>query len=282
MTNKRSIAIFISLTGTLLIICACNISSPQTGAVSSLPAPLPTNTVSADEKPLAGIANPASVYCVNQGYQNEIRKDEAGNEFGVCIFPDNSECEEWAFFRGECLPGQNPASVLPTEEDTSTTDICPGPEPGTLLHVEENSSGGTGYCFHYPETMEISAMDNQKGIAIMGPAPDGSAMPSQPGVSIQVIDLAGKDFQQYVEEKITEISMGAAIKQQTASPGSLSNVVIVEGYPAQIKVRVIYAEHNGYLYELTFFPSDPENLPQETAEMENLYKILTASWRFMD
>jgi putative hemolysin len=282
MINKRSITLFILLTVALLIVCGCNTSSRQTEVVSSLTPPLQTNTVNTDEKPQAGIANPSSVYCVKLGYQSEIRKDEAGNEFGVCVFPDNSECDEWAFFRGECQPGQNPASTLLAKEDISGADICPSPEPGTLLHVEQNSSGGPGYCFHYPETMEVSAMDNQEGITIMKPAPDGGAMPGQPGVSIQVIDLAGMNFQQYVEEKIAEISMGAAIKQQTVSPGALSNVVIVEGYPAQINIRVMYVEHNGYIYELTFFPSDPENLPQETAEMENLYKILTASWRFMD
>jgi putative hemolysin len=49
-----------------------------------------------------GLPNPASKYCVDQGYELEIRTDEAGNQYGVCIFPDGSECEEWEFFRGEC------------------------------------------------------------------------------------------------------------------------------------------------------------------------------------
>ena len=47
------------------------------------------------------MANPASKYCVEQGYKLEIR-DEAGGQVGYCIFPDGSECEEWAFYRGEC------------------------------------------------------------------------------------------------------------------------------------------------------------------------------------
>jgi putative hemolysin len=49
-----------------------------------------------------GLANPASMYCETQGYTLEIRTDEEGNQYGVCVFPDGSECEEWAFFRGEC------------------------------------------------------------------------------------------------------------------------------------------------------------------------------------
>lgn len=48
------------------------------------------------------IANPASVKCVEDGYRLEIRKDEEGNEYGVCIDDEDNECEEWAYFRGEC------------------------------------------------------------------------------------------------------------------------------------------------------------------------------------
>lgn len=48
------------------------------------------------------IANPASVFCIENEGKLEMRKDSAGGEYGVCIFKDNNECEEWAFFRGEC------------------------------------------------------------------------------------------------------------------------------------------------------------------------------------
>jgi putative hemolysin len=54
--------------------------------------------------PQAELPNPASVHCQEQGYLLEIRTDEEGNQYGVCIFPDGSECDEWAFFRGECGP----------------------------------------------------------------------------------------------------------------------------------------------------------------------------------
>ncbi|MDH7594172.1 MAG: DUF333 domain-containing protein [Methanomicrobiales archaeon] len=50
------------------------------------------------------IPNPASVHCVEQGGRVEIRKDEKGGEYGMCIFPDGSECEEWEFYRGGCKP----------------------------------------------------------------------------------------------------------------------------------------------------------------------------------
>ncbi|MFA5086297.1 MAG: DUF333 domain-containing protein [Candidatus Paceibacterota bacterium] len=50
----------------------------------------------------AGMANPASTFCVKNGYKLEIRKNADGSEYGVCIFTDGKECEEWKFFRKEC------------------------------------------------------------------------------------------------------------------------------------------------------------------------------------
>lgn len=41
----------------------------------------------------ADVSNPAAVYCKNLGYTLEG---------GGCIFPDNTNCEEWSFFRGKC------------------------------------------------------------------------------------------------------------------------------------------------------------------------------------
>ncbi|MGA1867821.1 MAG: protease inhibitor I42 family protein [bacterium] len=48
-----------------------------------------------------GLANPASVYCEESGGTLEFRTNDLGT-YGVCIFNDGTECEEWAFFRGEC------------------------------------------------------------------------------------------------------------------------------------------------------------------------------------
>jgi putative hemolysin len=49
-----------------------------------------------------GIANPASVYCEEQGGDSVIRDMDAGGQNGYCQFQNGKMCEEWAFFRGEC------------------------------------------------------------------------------------------------------------------------------------------------------------------------------------
>jgi putative hemolysin len=64
-----------------------------------------------------GLANPAAVHCEEQGYTHEIRTDADGNQSGVCIFDDGSECDAWAFFRGECEPR---SQVEPTPTPLAT------------------------------------------------------------------------------------------------------------------------------------------------------------------
>lgn len=65
--------------------------------------------------PPPSMANPASVYCSQHGGKSQIVKDpKTGNESAFCVFPDGSQCEEWAFSRGECKPaGKTASSTTP-------------------------------------------------------------------------------------------------------------------------------------------------------------------------
>jgi dipeptidase D len=53
----------------------------------------------------AGIANPASENCVKQGGTLSIETRGDGGEYGICVFEDNLQCEEWALMRGDCPAG---------------------------------------------------------------------------------------------------------------------------------------------------------------------------------
>ena len=54
-----------------------------------------------------GMANPASVNCQREGGKSEIRRDAQGGEYGVCVFEDGRQCEEWALFRDKrCVAPQ--------------------------------------------------------------------------------------------------------------------------------------------------------------------------------
>jgi putative hemolysin len=68
------------------------------------------------------MANPASIFCEQNGGALDLRQDTSGGIAGVCVFPDGSECDEWAYYRGECKPA-DPApnqSLDPTSTNIST------------------------------------------------------------------------------------------------------------------------------------------------------------------
>ncbi len=98
--------IFFILIGLLLAGCGPAVAQP--GQDASPPANLP-------ETDLADMTNPASAYCELHGYKLEIRTADDGSQIGVCLFEDGSECEEWAYFRGECAPASQAPNTLPTE-----------------------------------------------------------------------------------------------------------------------------------------------------------------------
>ncbi|HEX6269536.1 MAG TPA: DUF333 domain-containing protein [Anaerolineales bacterium] len=107
------------LTSSLLIffigLTACT-TPPSTETVANQPTP-PTHPT---DIPQANLPNPASAHCMEQGFKSEIRTAADGSQNGVCIFPDGSECDEWAYLRNECGPAsQSGTNAAPTEIPTA-------------------------------------------------------------------------------------------------------------------------------------------------------------------
>jgi putative hemolysin len=94
------------------------------------------------EEDVVGIANPASTYCEEQGGVLELRTDEEGNVTGYCVFEDGSECEEWAFFNGECLPESEAMLQSPPEKATIGNAFVDNRElvleEGLSVHISGN------------------------------------------------------------------------------------------------------------------------------------------------
>jgi len=56
-----------------------------------------------------GLANPASVNCIDKGGKLSIENGADGGEVGYCTMPNGAKCEEWAFFRsGTCEKAKAP------------------------------------------------------------------------------------------------------------------------------------------------------------------------------
>jgi putative hemolysin len=89
----------------------------------------------------AGLPNPASVYCEQNGNKLEIRTATDGSQSGVCFFPDGSECDEWAYYREECGPAAQ-ISTTPAAAVEAVSDAS-GSGPGGSAGTGGNSPGSS-------------------------------------------------------------------------------------------------------------------------------------------
>ena len=108
----------------LMTLTACAASQTQ-----AVPEPAAT------DMPQAGMPNPASVYCEQNGNKLEIQTASDGSQSGVCVFSDGSTCDEWAYFRGECGPAaqKSPTPDMIVEATTEASGGGPGGSGGTEI-----------------------------------------------------------------------------------------------------------------------------------------------------
>jgi putative hemolysin len=97
------------------------------------------------QEPQPGMANPASVFCEEQGGRLEIRTAADGGQFGVCLFADGSECEEWAFFNGECQPDGQPAATIEPEVANPAAAYCVQ-QGGKSMILPDQAGNQVGKC----------------------------------------------------------------------------------------------------------------------------------------
>ena len=144
--------------------------------------------------PEANMPNPASVYCEQNGGKLDLRQDISGGVAGVCIFPDGSECDEWAYFRGECKPGDAPESSESTP--TSTAELA---SDGWKIFRNEQ----LGYSFHYPVDANVSSADDPlRAVSIIGPVTGNDNWPviyvSHPSDREEYRPPEGVDLEQWL------------------------------------------------------------------------------------
>jgi putative hemolysin len=93
--------------------------------------------------PTSELANPASVNCEEQGGTHTVETRGDLGEYGVCVFEDNLQCEEFALLRGDCPVG----GVRITGYVTDASRYC-AITGGTYTATGETTSDGqeAGTC----------------------------------------------------------------------------------------------------------------------------------------
>jgi putative hemolysin len=58
---------------------------------------------SEDERGSVGVPPPAAKYCTDLGYSESFPQSESdASSDALCVFPDGTSCDEWAFYRAQC------------------------------------------------------------------------------------------------------------------------------------------------------------------------------------
>ena len=154
------------ITSTIILMALTACAAPQTQA-----APEPAAT----DMPQAGMPNPASVYCTQNGNKLEIHTAADGSQSGVCVFPDGSTCDEWAYYRGECVPAVQ-TNPTPATTFEATTEASGGyMPPGTSEEIADwwgvikSTAPGAQYDDYF-ERQDLGQQFIYFGIDSMNPA----------------------------------------------------------------------------------------------------------------
>lgn len=143
----------------------------------------------------ADMSNPASAYCEQNGGKLEFGEDASGAVGGVCVFPDGSECDEWAYFRGECEPGDplvspaaTPAAETKTANPASTYCEQHGYKSEIVTAVDGSQSG---VCV-FPDGSECDEWAYYRGEC--GPATESGSASEPTGIPT-ALPIAPADYQ---------------------------------------------------------------------------------------
>jgi putative hemolysin len=165
--------------------------------------------------PAAGLPNPASVFCQEQGFRHELRTDATSSQSGICHFPDGSQCDEWAYYRGECGPaGQAAAGTTPAPTPTQVASPTAVPLPATAPATAPAAEA---------KTYTSAAL----GISL-------SYLPEQSGQTVKVLEQGDKI---YVYPAHMEPTAGQWVQifQKPAGESLVDAItrVIMPGHPTQ-------------------------------------------------
>jgi putative hemolysin len=176
MIRKASFTLFLLIGTALCVSCAA---------------------ASTSSTPQANLPNPASVYCEQQGGRLEITTAADGSQSGVCIFPDGSQCDEWAFYRGECKPGdslEKPAPTLAPEADLPNPASVYCEQQGGKLEITTAADGSqSGVCI-FPDGSRCDEWAYYRGEC--GPAKRGGSTPAATEIPT-ALPIDAEDYQGY-------------------------------------------------------------------------------------
>jgi len=169
--------------------------------VNDIQGVLALGSAQAPATPVAGLPNPASVYCVEQGYELNI-VENADGQVGMCVFADGTQCEEWSFYRGEC--GQEWATATVSAQQAGTMHNCLNPGKWSIAvwdgddatnvdqalatcgedavsaaySLDPHTQAWSRWFTGKPDFSTLSTLDNMQGVLALGAATETPTLPA--------------------------------------------------------------------------------------------------------
>ena len=204
--------------------------------------------------PAAGLPNPASVFCEQNGGRVVFRADASGAVAGECVFPNGSVCDEWAYFRDTCQPAKAVTLAVPTLAPTvrppapEATPTSAAVEDGWKIYRNEP----LGYTFRYPGDATIDASDDpMKSLSIVGPLKNGERWPmitlSHPADREEYRPPQGADLARWLVEHDL---LGDRRMPDTQIGGVLAVHLRFDRSPQSYAYDRYYFAHDGRLFML--------------------------------
>lgn len=242
-SSWRAVSTALLATG---LLAACR-RAPQ-------PSPAPTQ---------ADLPNPAAVFCEEQGGRLEIRTDDSGGQRGFCLFAGGSECEEWAYFRGECQAGRG------SEGETSPT-AAPTAAPAEGWEIYTHPT--LRYSFSYPSGSTLETDDIGRYVTVVGPLEENEHWPW--------FSVAHPDLEDY--HPPADIDLQIWLSERNRLPGEVLGTRLIAGMPA-IHTRNdngpqaydddrFYFVHAGQVFEITITHAGREDW--------SIYDVFLDNFRF--
>jgi putative hemolysin len=180
----------------LFVLCiAAALSGCASAATPASPA------VPADSS--SQIANPASENCIQQGGKLIIQKRGDGGEYGVCLFEDNRQCEEWALLRGDCRAGG--AKITGYITDAAIYCVITGGE----YKITVNTNPEQGNCT-FPNGKTCDAAEYYNGTCERNNAAESYSDPFAYCAAIGSVDAPDA---QYTGEKMPDVLVQSMIEK---------------------------------------------------------------------
>ncbi len=196
-------------------------------------------------------------------------------DLGFAYFEDGA-WKVWAFGSGIAQEHVEAAGIPRSVWPDGWLSIPPEGDncPETTVDTRLLKNKRHGYCLLYPVGYKVEKPSEVETDLVVGSLLNAE----DPRVNIRVEDAGGRTAEELAEQVTVDFE-AFPVERSSIVLGNVEAIVLDQLPGQDINRRVLF-EHDGLLYQLTFWPAD-ENAGDAYRRMETLYDKIVASFAFI-